>query len=241
MQFDGAALSLLREVAEDWEANGPLSVLREVTRRVWFKDVDRHEPKLGDDAMTLGVLASRNICNLVVEELRDAPGVVARDLRTLEIGFAGRVLHVSKAPPQGPDWDVSRVDWSASDVRDDAARVNSAAYQPVEGTLFEALGPLPGQSVDAVRLRNLHYVWLGDPDGTTREWLGFPRLEPPFWFAVIELGEGRDHRGQDGEPLGPRSPQGPPPSFDELGEPAVPLSRRRRRSETGSRYDERGA
>jgi hypothetical protein len=107
--------------------------------------------------------------------------------------------------------------------------------------LFEALGPLPDQAVDPVRLRNLHYIWLGRPDGTTREWLGFPRLEPPFWFAVIELGEGRDRGGRDDGPDELWTPREPPVSFDELGEPDLPLSRRRRRAGTVSRRDERGA
>jgi hypothetical protein len=191
-QFDAAALTLLREVAAEWESGGPLGVLRELTGRVWWQDVDRYREDLGDDATTLGVQASRNICNLGVRALRDLPGVVARDVRTLEVEFAGRTLHISKAPPEVQDWHPTRIDWSTSEVRDVAARANSGRYQPVEGTLFEFTGPMAGQGTDPARLPYLHYVWLGHADGTIHDWLGFPRLEPPSWFALLDLGTGDD-------------------------------------------------
>jgi hypothetical protein len=240
MLEDRAARELLLDVAADWETNGPLAVLREITGRVWRTDVIRHEPDLGDDAVTLGINASRNICNLAVKELAGMPGVEARDLRTLEIRYGGRTLHVGKAPSDARSWDIGDVDWSTSEVRDVAARANTAAYQPVEGTLFELLGPVTGQGVDAGRLLNLHYTWLGHEDGTTREWLGFPRLEPPCWFAVTELTAERDGSGRGSAAPGPAAAPGTP-SFDQLGEPVVPLTRRARPASGRSRAEERGA
>ena len=65
--------------------------------------------------------------------------------------------------PGNPAWDVRQIDWSTSDVRDDAARVNSRLYQPLEDTLFEDLGAVAGQRVDLVVLDQsaLRVAWPG--------------------------------------------------------------------------------
>ena len=168
------------------------------------------------------------------------PGVVARDSPTLELRYHGRVLHVGKAPSGNPAWDVRQIDWSTSDVRDDAARVNSRLYQPLEDTLFEDLGAVAGQRVDPQCLTNLHYVWLGLADGSTREWIGFPRIDAPFWFAAVELGTGSEspqHGPSEGpEPMTPNGPL-----FDQLPEPLLPISRRSREADARHDQGERGA
>jgi hypothetical protein len=222
---DDAACELLHDVVADWTTNGPLGVLHEIARRVWLTDVTRYEPDLGDDPLSLGIQASRNLCNLAVAEMSGMPGVAAVDRRTLEVRYGGRVLHTGKAPSEDPAWDVSSLDWSSSEVRDEAARRNTLAYQPLTGTLFEELGPVHGQRVDAAALLNLHFLWQGFPDGTIRSWLGFPRLGQPPWFAVLRLD---DADGASGLGLPELTPAGSSPgaSFDVLGEPSVPVIRR---------------
>jgi len=188
---DVAAQEFLEQVTDEWAATGVLGVLRQLVDQVWRRDLARHDPELGDDAMSLGMQASRNLCNLTVRRLQGVPGVVAQDRKTLEVGYAGRVLHVGKAPSDSPTWAVDQVDWSESDVREAAAAANSAAYQPSSGTLFEGWEALPGQNLDPSALLHLHLTWQGLADGSTRSWLGFPQLGSWPWFAVLLLDEAR--------------------------------------------------
>ena len=60
-------------------------MLRPLIGEVWRTNLDRHETWLGDDTRSLGMQSSRNICNLAVERLRGLPGVMARDINTLEV------------------------------------------------------------------------------------------------------------------------------------------------------------
>lgn len=226
MPADGPAYELLQEVTAAWAAEGPLRVLQDLAKQVWRTDVDRFEPGLGDDATSLGIQASRNLCNLAVRALGEQAGTVARGGKTLEVQFGGRTLHTGKAPSQSPTWDIWSIDWSDSDVRDDAARANSAAYQPTEGTLLEYLPPVPGQGVEQDALRYLHLMWQGFEDGTSRAWLGFPSLGREPWFAVQPLESSGGGSGGLSSDISPAPSTPPPPSFDALGEPPVPVTRR---------------
>jgi hypothetical protein len=188
---DFAAQKLLEQVTDEWAATGVLRVLCELVDQVWRTDLQRYDPDLGDDAMSLGMQASRNLCNLTVRRLQGVPGVLARDRKTLEINYAGRVLHVGKAPSDSPTWEVDQVDWADSDVREHAAAANTAAYQSASGTLFDDWDALPGQNADPSALQHLHLTWQGLADGSTRTWLGFPQLGPRPWFAVLLLDDTR--------------------------------------------------
>jgi hypothetical protein len=185
VNHDLAAQELLAEVVEEWQRAGVLNVLCALVRSIWRDDLDRYRPELGDDPMSLGVQASRNLCNLAVRELRDVPGVLAQNKKTLEIAYSGRILHTGKAPSDSLDWKVDHVDWAESDVRESAAASNSAAYHSIVGTLFEDLEPVAGQRVNPAALRHLHLTWQGFPDGGTRTWLGFPQLGLHPWYAVL--------------------------------------------------------
>jgi hypothetical protein len=122
--------------------------------------------------------------------------------------YGGRLLHVGKAPSESLSWDVASMDWSSSEVRDDAARANSEAYLPAQGTLFEFV-PYPGMSRVATALAHLHLTWQGFPDGTTRAWLGFPRFGVPSWFAVSPLQGAFDpHDAAAQEDAAPAAPRG---------------------------------
>jgi|SRR5919199_153323 hypothetical protein len=174
----------LGEVVDDWWRRGPLAALHDLVGEVWRANVARYEPETrGDDAQSLGVQSARNIANLAVRRCAGLPGVVVRGGSTLEVAFAGRVLHVGKATPdQSRSWSVWSVDWDGSDVRDRAAALNSSAYSVFGGTLLEGL--LPGAG-DPSALQHLHLAWQGFvDDATTRVWVGFPQAGPRPWFAV---------------------------------------------------------
>jgi hypothetical protein len=224
---DLAARDLLARVADEWTAAGVLGVLCRLVGQIWRADLDRYEPEaMGDDLMSLGMQASRNLCNLAVRELHDLPGVQARDRNTLEIGYGGRVLHTGKAPSDAPDWNVQHLDWADSDVRERAAEANTAAYQSPAGTLFEDLEPLPGQRVNPEALKHLHLTWQGLADGSTRTWLGFPQLGLSPWYAVMAIDDSAApslvdlRRGA--------APGASLQDFDLLGEPEVAITPRPR-------------
>ncbi|HST83670.1 MAG TPA: hypothetical protein VLL08_18200 [Kineosporiaceae bacterium] len=186
---DLAAQEFLQQVTDEWAASGVLRVLCDLVDQVWHDDLARYRPDLGDDAMSLGVQASRNLCNLAVRRLQRLRGVQAKDRKTLEVSYAGRVLHVGKASSDSLLWEVTQVDWADSDVREQAAAANTAAYQSSSGTLFENWDAVPEQNPSA--LHHLHLTWQGLADGSTRAWLGFPQLGSRPWVAVLLLDDAR--------------------------------------------------
>jgi hypothetical protein len=221
---DQAVQDLLAEVAEQWQRGGILDRLGQLVQQVWRADLDRFEPDLGDDLMSLGVQASRNLCNLAVRELSDLPHVIAKNKKTLEISFGGRVLHTGKAPSDSPDWSIDHVDWSESEVRESAAASNTAAYQSSAGTLFEDLEPVSGQRINPAALRHLHLTWQGFTDGGTRTWLGFPQLGIRPWYAVMILDDATSLGAAPGQAIVPGTVARP--SFSELNEPDLRMVRR---------------
>lgn len=222
---DAAARELLDQTVAEWTSGEVLGVLCGLVRAVWRRNVDRYEPvRLGDDALSLGMQSSRNVCNLAVRQLAAVPGVEARDAKTLEVTYRKRVLHIGKITSRSESWQVSSVDWSQSDVRSTCAEANTAAYVPVEGTLFEDVGPLPGQPADPRLLRHLMLMWQGLDDGRTRSWLGFPRTGESRWFAVVRVGD--EPGGRGGVPADDTTPVPPVPDFDTLSEPSLEIVRR---------------
>jgi hypothetical protein len=207
MVYDGAAQELLLAVVDDWTRAGILPTLRAVTSEVWPRNLDRHEPDLGDDAMSLGVQSSRNVRNLAVRRLQDA-GVDARiEEQSLRIKHAGRVLHINKAAATSSIWDIDNQRWDDSEVRLLGAQANSQAYYPSDGTLF------PVRARDPQTLRHLHLTWQGLDHGPTRAWVGFPRLGDIPWFAVAPLAEAAPVN-RSGQP--PAMPQASSPNFDAM-------------------------
>jgi hypothetical protein len=225
---DAPAKALLDEVVANWTDGRVLPVVCELVPTVWRRNLDRYEPaRLGDDAMSLGIQSSRNLCNLAVRGLEDVPDVRALDKKTLEVTYQGRVLHVGKVGSRLETWDVSSVDWSDSEVRSTCAEANTDAYLPVAGTLFESVGALPGQPADPRALRHLQLMWQGFDDGGTRTWLGFPRLGTEAWFAVVLMDDNRGNQG--GRPIDGDTSVAPLPDFDAMGEPELGLARRTER------------
>jgi hypothetical protein len=221
----------LGRVVEDWAH--VLAAISVLVGQVWRANRGRYEPvRMGDDATTLGILSSRNLSNLAVSALTGVPGVTAVNRNTLEVTYAGRVLHAGKAPSESPTWDVHSISWTGSDVRTDGAAANSAvyaaanssAYSSAAGTLFEDTEILQTRAGSPRDLRYLHLLWQGFTDATVRTWLGFPGSGTDPWHAVTLLAEPGDGSSR-------RSPltTGPVPSgsdYDELSEPPVAVTRR---------------
>lgn len=207
MAYDDAAHDLLLTVVDDWSRAGILPTLRAVTSEVWPRNLDRHEPDLGDDPMTLGVQSSRNVRNLAVRRLEDA-GIDARiEEQSLRIKHANRVLHINKAAAVSPSWDIDSQRWDDSEVRLLGAQANSQAYYPSDGALF------PVRAGDPEALKHLHLTWQGLEGGPTRAWVGFPRLGDIPWFAVTPLAEA-DPVNRALRP--PAAPLPPSPNFDAM-------------------------
>lgn len=224
MNTDPAAQALLVSVVDDWRP--VLDDLRNLVASVWKADVDRYEPRLGDDALTLGIQASRNICNLAVPMFRDRPGVKARDMKTLEISYQGRSLHIGKVTSTSDSWPVEAMTWER-DVRRRAAEANSAAYVSTSGTLFEGDDPADPERADPAGLAELYVAWQGISDGRTKVWIGFPSAEAErTWFAVVRLddapSDGPGLSAPDDQPLTPTDP-----NFDQLDETDIPPMSRR--------------
>lgn len=222
--MDSAAQKLLSKVVAEWSGDGPLGDLTELVRTVWRTNVDRYEPRLGDDTTVLGIQSSRNLANLAAARLQGQAGVGVSNVRTLEVGFQGRMLHAGKVRSRSLSWDVMSVDWSESEVRTTSAEKNSAAYVSAEGTLFEDAAPLAGQPTDPKMLRELVLMWQGFQGGGTRTWVGFPRIGVSTWFAVTLIDDNRD--GSGGLPLTTGTPVPPAPTFDALAEPALAVARK---------------
>lgn len=231
MRGDSAVEALLGEVIEDWHDRGPLVDLLDTVETVWKTNLERHEPEaLGDDATSLGMQCSRNILHRAEARLRarDIEGVRVRGGQTLEVEFAGRVMHTSKVRARNQSWDPYSIDWSASEVRTEGAAANSRVYTPVAGTVFEYLpecvGALPGGG-DLSALRYLHLSWQGLSEGHVRIFAGFPSAGTTPWMAVRLIKDTRP--GGGGLPL---ITDGTPftPDHDAMSEPSLVLKRRPR-------------
>ncbi|WP_433006056.1 hypothetical protein [Kribbella sp. CA-294648] len=178
---------LLAEVTSDWTASGVLPELVGLLRDVWRTNLDRHEPALGDDAVTLGMGSARNFANRTVQEFARRTDVVA-DLQgnSLRVVHLGRVLRASKLPGKSVDASPYSVDWESSATRHQGPAANSQQLELFDG--FE----LPDEELEANSRANspryLHLAWAGDAEtGDIAAHLGFPRdtkdgAEP--WFAV---------------------------------------------------------
>lgn len=221
MPYDDAAEALLRSVIDDWATQGILGTLRSVVDEVWPRNLDRFEPDLGDDRMVLGVQSSRNVRNLAVRRLEN-DGVQASVVdHSLQVKYAGRVLHIGKARSSATTWDIDSQRWDDSEVRQSGAMANSRAYFPSEGALF------PVKASDPAALRYLHLTWQGLDNGATRAWVGFPRDGDIPWFAVAPLAAA-DPLRRPSAPAGPVLP--PAPNYDAIQsrEPEITIKRQKK-------------
>jgi hypothetical protein len=217
----GDALAALE--AEDVTRN-----LCDVIRHVRRQNADRHEPLLGDDALTIGFANWRNVGNLLERRYdgdRKVKPVRPDNSFQLQVGvYTVSVYGLSAADP-------TAITWRGSGVKMRLAEGNSAAVGEESNalTLDEALREA-GHSVPSLRPTRLVFVHWADPDASrVRIWAGFPRNNErggPPWLAIVEITEDAGGSGefarQDGDapPTGFRDLPMPDPEVGWAPEPA---------------------
>ncbi len=197
-QWDSAASAHIQTVVADLHETGVARMLEEQVRAVWRRNVDGHDPLLGDTSLSLGIDCAENLRELVVcncagdSSVWRKRGVSASVTdRSLRLDVAGVRLGLMKAPPSSartPEWTASSFHWEQeSDVRRTAAERNSSAYRPCES---DQPGRQLALAVEvkkpaATEMRDLLVVWSGQVEpALTAGWLGLPSLGRPGWFAV---------------------------------------------------------
>ena len=150
-----------------------LDRLESLVRQVYRRAAERHEPALGDDAMSFGTLVWRNLTNLAVAEFAERPGVGARIVgNSLEILCAGYILRLYSLPG-GLDSNVESIRWEGSEVRLGGAVENSEGIH-VAFDEDETLAPVFSGIVPPKR--HLRAAHAGDLEtGEAIAYLGFPR------------------------------------------------------------------
>lgn len=173
-------------------------MLEKHVQAVWRRNVDGHDPLLGDTSLSLGIDCSENLRELVVRNCAGAGSVwcqrgVATSVtdRSLRLDVAGVRLGLMKAPPSSartPDWTASSFHWGQeSDVRRTAAERNTSAYRPCESDQpYRQLAlAVEVKKPAATEMRDFLVVWSGQVEpALTAGWLGLPSLVQPGWFAV---------------------------------------------------------
>jgi hypothetical protein len=208
-----------------------IDTMNGIVSEVYERNAARHDPVLGDDATTFGIMTSRNIANLAVQRLKDLPGVRARLVDTaLEVLCDGYVLRQYKLPGVTCDVSVDAMSWEDSEAKLDGAIENSSAGQLALDADLEA-GPEAFAAVVPV-MRHLRLAHAGDLEtGECVIYLGIPRDNREGgrpWFDVAAIyGDPDGSGGQNRGPGGPHDPVQPTgPSYDDLPLPDVGLAPR---------------
>jgi hypothetical protein len=216
-QWDSAASAHLETVVADLHEVGVASMLQEQVRAVWRRNVDGHDPALGDTSLSLGIDCSENLRELVVRSCSGEGSIWRRrgvsasvNDRSLRLHVAGLRLGLMKAPPSSsrmPEWTATSFHWEQeSDVRRAAAERNSSVYRPSESDQADRQLALPVEAIRpaATEMRDLLIVWSGQVEpALTAGWCGLPCLGRPGWFAVKLLWwdegaeDGARRRGED--------------------------------------------
>jgi hypothetical protein len=210
---------------------GVIATMNKIIGEVYERNAARHDPVLGDDATTFGIMTSRNIANLAVQRLKDLPGVRARLVDTaLEVLCDGYVLRQYKLPGVTCNVSVDAMSWEDSEAKLDGAIENSAAGQLALDADMEAGLEAFGAVVPV--MRHLRLAHAGDLEtGECVIYLGIPRDNRDGgrpWFDVAVIYGDPDGSGeQSRRPRGPHDPAQPAgPSYDELPLPDVGLAPR---------------
>jgi hypothetical protein len=226
-------VDLLTDAVATLDARGVLEPLAELIRQVYRRAAERHEPDLGDDAMSFGTTVWRNLTNLGAARFAGRSGLDARiEDNSLEILAGGYILRLYSLQG-GIDTSVESIRWEGSDARLGGAVENSADRQLALDDeeqfpeVFSGLVP---------RKRHLRIAHAGDIDtGEAVAYLGLPRdnrtggspwFEVRLWFgepARALAGARRTGASADGAP---RHDELPIPVLDLqlLGRPAGPRS-----------------
>ncbi|MEV0730503.1 hypothetical protein [Polymorphospora sp. NPDC050346] len=179
-------MGLLGDAVAVLDDRGVLKPLGELIRQVYRRAADRHEPELGDDAMSFGTTVWRNLANLGKATFDGVEGVRVRlEDNSLEILCAGYVVRLYSM--QGG---IESVRWEGSEVRLGGAVENSRDRQ----LAFDDEGQNPEVFAGVVPpKRHIRIAHTGDiTTGEATAYVGLPRdnrdggspwFEVTLWFG----------------------------------------------------------
>ncbi|GAA0736700.1 hypothetical protein Drose_36050 [Dactylosporangium roseum] len=225
-------MDLLTDAIATLDERGVLTPLADLIRQVYRRAAERHEPALGDDAMSFGTTVWRNLTNLGAAQFDGQPGVDARiEDNSLEILAAGYILRLYSLQG-GTDSSVESIRWEGSEARLGGAVENSADGQ----LAFDDDEQFPDAFAGLVpRKRHIRVAHAGDIDtGEAVAYLGLPRDNRTGgspWFEVA-LWFGTPARPATG-PADPASER-TQPRHDELTIPDIELQLRRASRSAGA-------
>ncbi|WP_431923720.1 hypothetical protein [Micromonospora wenchangensis] len=212
-------MGLLADAVAVLDGRGVLEPLGGLIRQVYRRAADRHEPELGDDAMSFGTTVWRNLTNLGKASFDGVDGVRVRvEDNSLEILCAGYVVRLYSL--QGG---IESIRWEGSEARLGGAVENSRdgqlAFDDAEQFPEVFAGVVPPK-------RHLRVAHTGDiGTGEATAYLGLPRdnreggspwFEVTLWFGdAVTVGTPLPIVG---DPVGV-----PVQRHDELPVPELPL------------------
>lgn len=166
-------VDLLTKAIATLDERGVLTPLTDLIRQVYRRAAERHEPALGDDAMSFGTTVWRNLTNLGAAQFAGQPGIDARiEDNSLEILAAGYILRLYSLQG-GTDASVEAIRWEGSDTRLGGAVENSSNGQLAlddEEQFPDAFSYL------IPRKRHIRIAHAGDIDtGDAIAYIGLPR------------------------------------------------------------------
>ncbi|MEV0939595.1 hypothetical protein AB0I90_04340 [Micromonospora wenchangensis] len=222
-------MGLLDDAVAVLDGRGVLEPLGGLIRQVYRRAADRHEPELGDDAMSFGTTVWRNLTNLGKASFDGVDGVRVRvEDNSLEILCAGYVVRLYSL--QGG---IESIRWEGSEARLGGAVENSRdgqlAFDDAEQFPEVFAGVVPPK-------RHLRVAHTGDiTTGEATAYLGLPRdnreggspwFEVTLWFGdAVTVGTPLPIVG---DPVGV-----PVQRHDELPVPELPLGTLRPASGAG--------
>ncbi|NJC70860.1 hypothetical protein HC031_14200 [Planosporangium thailandense] len=225
-------MDLLGEAVTVLSERGVLGRLAELIQQVYRRTADRHEPDLGDDAMSFGTTVWRNLVNLGAAAFQDLPCVETRiEDNSLAILSAGYVLRLYSLQG-GLDSNVQSIRWEGSEARLGGAVENSQAEQLAlddDGQFGPAfVGVVP-------RKRHLRVAHAGDiATGEAVAYIGLPRDNRDGgspWFDV-RLWFGEPTRTSAASSESSAEGEIPRQRHDELPIPELEMQLRLRRGAT---------
>ena len=222
--------------------NGCLPRLCKLIDLAWQANLKRHDPALGDDNQTPGLLTAKNITNRARYDAQlNAPSLGTTAVvveNSLEVRSAGYTLKSYKLPGLSAQVDVHSISWDGSEARAAGPRENSRVVreQGLPGDVpsvepgveqlslvFTAEGEQVFRDL-APELFRLHLAHTADQEtGEIALYIGFPRdaAEGSPWYVVQPL------RPADGDPRWKAGEDQPtePPTGEMLPYDGLPLSK----------------
>ncbi|MFY1669175.1 hypothetical protein ACN27G_04325 [Plantactinospora sp. WMMB334] len=210
-------MSLLGDAVATLEERGVLDRLGRLIQQVYRRAADRHEPELGDDAMSFGTTVWRNLTNLGKAEFDGLDGIRVRlEDNSLELHCAGYVVRLYSLQSG-----IESVRWEGSEARLGGAVENSRDRQ----LAFDDEGQFPEIFAGMVPpKRHVRIAHTGDiATGEAVAYIGLPRDNRDNgspWFEV-RLWFGQP--ATTGHPLPVVDPSVPLPRTDEPPIPELDL------------------